>query len=285
MKRIVKKAIAAMLIGAISIVGFVSCQKKAEVSSTGGEKKTEKKTIKLGSSPGPYDVLFKDAVKPILEAKGYTVESIDFSELQLSNVAISEGSVDFNVSQHSAYMNVFNKNKGTNLAALTPIPTVPAGIFSDKHASLNDVKSGAKVAVPQDSSNTARALALLQKAGWIKLKEGVQLIKATTNDIVENKHKLEIIPMDSTQIPRVLSDVDFAIIPGSVVYASKLDPKKTLLSEDVLKELQLVVVVDEKNKDAQWAKDIKDAYLSDEFKEYMKEHNKDNYWFIPDELK
>ncbi|NRW92968.1 ABC-type metal ion transport system substrate-binding protein [Clostridium beijerinckii] len=91
--------------------------------------------------------------------------------------------------------------------------------------------------------------------------------------------------MDSAQIPRALDDIDFAVLPGSMVYASKIDPSKSLLSEDVSKELQLQVVVDEKNKDSKWAKDIVEAYKSKDFKDYMAEHNKNNYWFIPDEIK
>lgn len=291
MKNAFKKFITVSLVAVLSIVVFTACKsgdgakETAKVEDKKDEAKEEKKELTLGTSPGPYDVLFIDAIKPILEKKGYTIKTIDFAELQLSNIAISEGSVDFNASQHTAYMNNFNKNKNTNLAAVTYIPTVPAGIFSSKHKSLDAVKKGSKIAVPQDPSNTARALALLQKAGWIKLKDGVELIKATKNDIVENKNNIEITEMDSLQIPRNLDEFDFAVLPGSIVYSAKIDAKTSLLSEDVLKELQLVLTVDGKNKDSKWAKDIAEAYKSKEFKEYMNEHNKDNYWFIPDELK
>ncbi|KMT22409.1 MetQ/NlpA family ABC transporter substrate-binding protein [Clostridium cylindrosporum] len=284
MKRKFKKALALGLISLISIASLVGCQSKTK-ETQGDAKVEEKKTITMGSSPGPYDVLFQEAVKPILEKKGYTIKTVDFSKFQMNNTALAEGSVDFNVSQHSAYMKTFNKEKNANLVALTPIPTVPAGLFSANHKLLDEVKKGSKVAIPQDPSNCARGLALLQKAGWIKLKEGIELTKVTLNDVAENKKDIEIVPMDSSQIPRVLKDVDFGVLPGSVVYASKVDPKTSLLAEDVLKDLQLVLVVNGKNKDAEWAKAIADAYRSDEFKTYMKEHNKDNYWFIPDEIK
>lgn len=282
MKKIVKRILALGIISVISVAALVGCGNKSEETSA---KADEKKTIKLGSSPGPYDILFLDAIKPILEKKGYTVEKVDFSQFQMNNTALAEGEVDFNLSQHTAYMKTFNKDKGTNLVDLTPIPTVPAGLFSDKHKSLNEVKKGSKVAIPKDPSNLARGLAVLQKAGWIKIKDNVELVKATLDDIAENSKGIEIVTMDSSQIPRVLSEIDYGVLPGSVVYASKVDPKKSLISEDVLKDLQLAVVVDGKNKDAEWAKAIVDAYKSDEFKKYMEEHNKDNYWFIPDELK
>lgn len=280
MKKLLKKVFPIIIIGIISLVGLTSCK-----SDSKEEVNLEKKDLKLAAFPGPYDELFKDAIKPILEKKGYKIEVVDFTDLQLSDVAISEGSADFSVSQHTAYMNVYNENKNGNLVKLTHIPTVPAGIFSEKNTSLNSVKKESKVAIPQDPSNAARALALLQKAGWIKLKDGVELIKATANDIEENKYNIKIIEMNSSQIPPSLKDVDYAVIPGSIVYSAKIDAKKSLLSEDILKDLELALVVDEKNKDSKWAKDINDAYNSKEFKDYMKENNKDNYWFIPEEIK
>lgn len=245
----------------------------------------EKTTINVGTSPGPYSELFLDAIKPILEEKGYTVEVTDFSDLLQADIAVADGGVDLNVDQHTAYMENFNKNKNANLVSLTPIPTVPAGIFPGKKSSLDDVEKGDVVGVPNDASNAARAYALLEKAGWIELKDDVDLANVTKQDIAENPLNLDIVEMDSAQIPRALTDLDYGVIPGSMVYASNMDASTKLLSEDVQKHLELVAVVDEKNKDTQWAKDIVAAYQSDEFKAYMEEHNKDEYWFIPDELK
>lgn len=245
----------------------------------------EKTTIKVGTSPGPYSELFLKAVKPILEEKGYKIENVEFSDLLQADTALSEGSVDLNVDQHTAYMKNFNENKKANLASLTPIPTVPAGIFPGKKTSLNNIAKGDSIGIPNDASNAARAYALLQKAKLIKLKDGIELIKATSQDIIENPYNLKIIEMNSAQIPRALQDLDYGVVPGSIVYASKMDPSRKLLSEDVLKHLELVAVVDKSNKDEKWAKAISDAYQSDEFKSYLEKHNKDDYWFIPDELK
>ena len=110
-------------------------------------------------------------------------------------------------------------------------------------------------------------------------------MKATTEDIIENKHNLDIKPMNASQIPRALDDIDFGIIPGSLIHSAKVDKKKILLAEDVIRGVELVFAVDEKNKDAQWVEDIVEAYKSDEFKKYMQENNKDDYWHIPEELK
>lgn len=244
----------------------------------------DKKDITVGTSPGPYSELFLEAIKPILEDKGYTVEDQDFTELLLADVAVAEGAVDVNVDQHTAYMNNFNAEKDANLTAITPIPTVPAGIFPGRKSSLDDIEDGDVIGIPQDPSNAARAYAVLQKAGLITLEEGVELVQASASDIVENPHNLDITEMDSYQIPRALDDLDFGVIPGSIVYSSGLDAATSLISEDILKDLELVAVVDEKNKDTQWAKDIKAAYESDEFKAYLEEHNQDGYWFVPEEL-
>ena len=169
--------------------------------STGGEEKT---TIRVGTSPGPYSELFLDAVQPILEEQGFTIEITDFTELLQADIALSEGSVDLNVDQHTAYLENFNSEKGANLTSLTPIPTVPAGIFPGRKDSLEDIADGDVIGIPKDPSNAARAYALLQKAELITLKEGVELVKATLNDIEENPYNLDIMEMDSAQIPRAL---------------------------------------------------------------------------------
>src|SRR5699024_9266776 len=217
-----------------------------------GSKETsgsEKTTIKVGTSPGPYSELFIDAIVPILEDEGYEIETTDFTELLQADIALDEGSIDLNVDQHTAYYNNFNNEKGANLIGITPIPTVPTGIFPGRKDSLDDIAEGDVIAIPKDPSNAARAFALLQKAELIKLDEDVELIKVTQNDILENKLNLDIQEMDSAQIPRALGDIDYGVIPGSIVYASGIDASESLLHEDILKELELVAVVDEANKD------------------------------------
>ena len=276
----IKRLLSLFTIGVL-VLGSVGCgnAKKSE------ETNKDKKELTIGVSPGPYNVLFDDAIKPILEKEGYTIKEIEFSDLLQSEVALTEGSVDFNVAQHTAYAENYNKENKGDLTPIVHIPTVPAGIFSENHKSLDDVKKGSKVAIPKDPSNAARAFRLLEKAGWIKLKKDANPTTLTTNDIEENVYGIEIIEMESSQIPRALQDLDFGILPGSVVYLASMDPEKSILSEDVSENLELVVVVSEKNKDSKWAKAIVDAYKSDEFKAYMDEHNKNNYWYIPEELR
>src|SRR5690625_4146487 len=274
------KVLRLLLVLTFSVILLAACG--SENTSGADEDKT---TIKVGTSPGPYSELFLDAIKPILEDEGYTIETIDFTELLQADIALDEGSIDLNVDQHTAYYENFNSEKGANLIKVTPIPTVPTGIFPGRKDSLDDIAEGDVIGIPKDPSNAARAYAVLQKADLITLEDDIELVKVTQNDIVENKLNLDIQEMDSAQIPRALNDLDYGVIPGSIVYASGLDASTSLLHEDILKELELVAVVDEKNIDTKWAQAVKAAYESDEFKGYMEEHNKDGYWFIPEEIR
>ncbi|MCO6546301.1 MAG: hypothetical protein J6583_00785 [Gilliamella sp.] len=242
-----------------------------------------KKEISMGVSPGPYNDLFNDAVKPILESEGYKVKLVNFPHLLESDVALSEGSIDLTVAQHTAYMNVFNAQRKANLKSVVHVPSVPAAIFSNKFTSLTQVFSGAKVAIPQDASNAARSYNLLEKAGWIKLKNNTNPIIVSRNDIAQNIAGIEIIEMDSANIPRVLNELDFAVIPGSIVYSANIDSNKALLSETIIPDLEIMVVVNEGNENSRWAQDVKRIYQSQQFKDYMKTHNQNGYWVMPQE--
>ena len=242
-----------------------------------------KKEISMGVSPGPYNDLFKDAVKPILESEGYKVKLVNFPHLLESDVALSEGSIDLTVAQHTAYMDVFNSQRKANLKPVVHVPSVPAAIFSNKYNSLQKVFAGAKVAIPQDASNAARSYNLLEKAGWIKLKENANPIIVSKNDIAQNIADIEIVEMDSANIPRVMNEVDFAVIPGSIVYSANIDSNKALLLETIIPDLEIMVVVNGGNENSQWAQDVKRIYQSQQFKDYMKEHNQNGYWVMPQE--
>ena len=142
---------------------------------------------------------------------------------------------------------------------------------------------GAKIAVPNDASNTARAYVLLQKIGWITLDSGVDPSAVTQDDIVENPKNLEFVEMKSLTIPAAIQDFDYVIITGSIVYNAGIDPSAALATEDILDHLILHVVVKEGNKNADWAQAIVDAYHSDRFKAYLEENN-DGLWWVPEEL-
>mgnify|MGYP005909661079 CR=1 FL=1 len=226
---------------------------------------------------------YRNALQAILEEKGYTVKGVDLSDLQTADIALNDGEVDVNVEQHTAYMDNFNKSYDGDLVAISPIPTVPAGVYSKKYDSIDDIPNGAKVAVPNDASNTARCYLMLQKIGWIKLDENADPSAITQDDITENPHNIKFTEMNSMTIPATMADFDYVAITGSVVYNAGIDASTALANEDIQAYLVLQVVVKKENKDAAWAQAIVDAYHSDEFKEYMKKNN-DGLWWIPKEL-
>ena len=295
-----RKAIAGVLMGA-AVLSLAACGKsdtahttaaqaaesqdtQADSTEAAADTTGDKKEIVYGKSQGPYTELFEAAIVPILEKEGYTVKGVDFSDLQTADIGLNDGDVDVNVEQHTAYMENFNANYNADLVALSPIPTVPAGVYSAKYKSVDEIPDGAKVAVPNDASNTARCYLMLQKIGWIKLADDVDPSAVTQDDIVENPHNIEFTEMKSLTIPAAIQDFDYVAITGSVVYNAGIDPSTALATEDIQDHLVLQVVVKEENKDAEWAKAIVDAYHSDEFKQYMEENN-DGLWWIPDELK
>lgn len=252
-------------------------------SDTKNVSNNDSNSLVFSKSQGPYSELFEQGVQPILEKEGYKIISKDVSDLIQADFALNEGEVDFNVEQHIAYMDNFNTKQNGHLVAITPIPTVPAGIYAGAKTSLDSVADGDHVAIPNDASNMSRAYVLLQKIGWIKLDPTKDLSTVTSKDIIENKHNLKFTEMKSLTIPAVRTDFDYIVITGSIVYNAKIDPSTALMTEDVLPHLLLQVVVNDKNKDAKWAKDIVAAYHSDEFKAYMKKNNT-GLWYIPKEL-
>ncbi|OOX80378.1 MetQ/NlpA family ABC transporter substrate-binding protein [Snodgrassella alvi] len=258
--------------------GLIACSKTQQDSTAAS---TTKKELVFGASAMPYSTVFEQGIKPILEKQGYIIKTMNFSTLEVNNQSVNNGQVDFNLDQHTAYLNVFNREKGTHLYPLVHIPTIPAAIYSDKYTSFQQAPNGATVLIPSDPANTSRALRILTDNHFIQLKSGTNPILATSRDIVSNPKQLKIKEMDSVMIPRTLGEVDFGFASGGIAYQSKLDPKKAVLREKVIPEMEMVVTINEKNKDTQWAKDLKAAYQSPEFKQFMQKYNQNQMWALP----
>lgn len=273
------KRLAVIGLAVLTAVLAAGCGKKE--SSSVGE---EKKELTYAKGSGPYTILFEEHIIPILEKQGYTFKVSELS-LQYADEAIADGDVDFSVEQHIAYMNAFNKSYNSNLVALTPIPTVPASIFSETHSSLDEISDGMKIAVPQDEGNMARAFVMLQDIGWIKLKEGTDYATASPEDVAENPYNLEFLDIATNIIATTLADYDYGIITGSIVYNAGIDPSTALFNENLTDNFWLQVVVKDADKDTQWAKDIVAAYQSKEFTDWLKANNESEYrnlWSIPE---
>lgn len=273
------KRLAVIGLAVLTAVLAAGCGKKE--SSSAGE---EKKELTYAKGSGPYTILFEEHIIPILQKQGYTFKVSELS-LQYADEAIADGDVDFSVEQHIAYMNAFNKSYNSNLVALTPIPTVPASIFSETHSSLDEISDGMKIAVPQDEGNMARAFVMLQDIGWIKLKEGTDYATASPEDVAENPYNLEFLDIATNIIATTLADYDYGIITGSIVYNAGIDPSTALFNENLTEKFWLQVVVKDADKDTQWAKDIVEAYQSKEFTDWLKANNESEYrnlWSIPE---
>lgn len=209
---------------------------KADEKKTSNEESDKKKdsntkleVIKVGASPTPHAKILKEAEK-LLEEKGYKLEITEFSDYVQPNKAVDSEQLDANYFQHKPYLDQFNEKNGTDVVSIGAVHYEPFGIYAGKTSSLSELKSGAKVAVPNDVTNEARALLLLQDEGLIKLKDGAD-INATKNDIVENSKNLEIVEVDAAQTARTLSDVDIAVINGNFALDAGLKVSDALAVE------------------------------------------------------
>jgi D-methionine transport system substrate-binding protein len=227
----------------------------------------EKKELVFGATAGPYSDQIKLGIKPILEKKGYKVKIVEFNDYVQPNHALAQGALDANAFQHVIYLDKFKKEHKLNLEEVIKVPTAPIAIYSKKHRSLNEVKEGATVALPNDPTNQARALALLDKFGWIKLKAGFDPIRVSEKDVEANLKKIKLIPLEAAQLPRSLDDTDYSFVNGNFAIASGLKLTTALALEDTHDQYQNLVAVRTADKDKQFVKDIADAYRSKEFRE------------------
>ncbi|MFL6710821.1 MAG: MetQ/NlpA family ABC transporter substrate-binding protein [Massilia sp.] len=223
------------------------------------------KEIVIGTSAGPYADQIKLGIKPILEKQGYKVKLIEFNDYIQPNFALAEGALDANVFQHIVYLNKFAGEHKLALTDLVTIPTAPIAIYSRKHKALAEVKPGATVALPNDPTNQARALVLLDQLGWISLRPNFDPVKASEKDIAANFRQIKLLPLEAAQLPRALDDADFAFVNGNYALASGLKLTDALATEKISPNYINRVAVRSADKDKQFAKDIAAAYQSREF--------------------
>jgi len=190
----------------------------------------ELQEIVVGASPAPHAEILEAASKA-MEEKGYKLVIKEYTDYVQPNLALEAGDLDANYFQHLPYLEQFNAENGTKLVPAASIHYEPFGIYAGKTASLDAVADGAKVAVPNDATNEARALLLLEAQGLLKLKEGAGL-NATKTDVVENPKNLDILEIEAAQIPRSLQDVDIAVINGNYAIDAGLKVADALAIED-----------------------------------------------------
>lgn len=231
-------------------------------------------TITIGATPSPH-VEILEAVAPQLEAEGIKLDIVTYTDYVQPNDALAAGDLDANFFQHKPYMDDYNLGHGTNLVALIPVHYEPMGLFPGKTASLEELADGASIAVPNDTTNEARALLLLEANGLITLREGAGMT-ATKLDIVDNPKNLDIQEIEAAQIPRVLVDVDMAVINGNYAVQAGLNVAADALAKEESDSLAAetyvnYVVVNGDNYDAEVFDKLAAALTSDETRQWMTE--------------
>ncbi len=231
----------------------------------------DKKEILIGITVGNISDMIRDVIGPQLEQQGYRYKLVEFADYIRPNIALADGDLDINIFQHKPYLDAFKAQHNLPIEAVFQIPTPPYGLYAGKTARLEDAYPGMKVSAPNDSSNYARVLVILDHLGWIKLKENTNYLTASREDIAENLFNIEIITLDAGQLPRSLQDVDFSAINGNFAISAGLDPKDAVFTEPTFTFVNWSAARTE-DRDAPWLKAVTDAFNSDAFKAYIAEH-------------
>ena len=233
----------------------------------------EMKKIVVGASPAPHAEILKAAADSLAQ-KGYELDIKEYVDYIQPNLALESGDLAANYFQHLPYLESFNEENGTKLVSAAAIHYEPVGIYAGKASSLEELQDGATVAVPNDTSNEARALLLLEAQGLIQLKEGADLT-VTKNDIVENPKNLNLYEVEAAQIPRVVEDVDIAVINGNYAIEAGFKVSEALAVEDsesiAASTYGNVIAVQEGHENDEAIQALIEALTSDEVKKFMDE--------------
>ena len=259
-----KKLLALVLTGTLLTGVLAGC----------GSSSSDSKTIKIAASPTPHAEILEQA-KPILEEQGYTLEIVEFEDYVQPNEVVESGEYDANYFQHIPYLNSFNEEKGTHLVNAGGIHYEPFGIYPGTKTSLSDIADGDSIAVPNDTTNEARALLLLQDNGIIKLKDDAGL-EATVNDIVDNPYNVKIVELEAAQVARVVSENAYVVLNGNYALEASFSVGKDALAyeasdSEAAKTYVNVIAVKEGNENKEAIKALVDVLKSDEIKNYIKD--------------
>ena len=227
--------------------------------------------IVIGTTEGDFADMVRNQVKGSLEAQGYEVELVPFTDYVRPNLALAEGDLDINIFQHKPYLDTFKKENNLDLVEVFQVPTAPLGLYSGKKTSLDEAYKGMSVSAPNDPSNFARALVMMQDLGWIKLKDNVDPLTASKTDIADNsKYDIDIVELEAAQLPRARDEVDFAVINGNYATDAGIELTDALFQEPSFAYINWSAVKTA-DKDAKWVQDVNAAYNSDAFKKYAHE--------------
>ena len=266
-----KKILALALAGVLVVGALTGCGSSKSESS---DKKTDDKKITVAASATPHAEILEEA-KTLLKDKGYELEVKVFDDYVQPNNVVESGEFDANYFQHVPYLEQFNEEKGTHLVVAGKIHYEPFGIYPGTKKDLKDIAKGDKIAVPNDTTNEARALLLLQDNGIIKLKDGAG-IKATVNDIEENPNNIEIVELEAAQVPRVVNEVAYVVLNGNYALEANYTVKKDAIAyeksdSEAAKTYVNVIAVKEGNENSEKIKALVDVLKSDSIKKFIDE--------------
>ncbi len=231
-------------------------------------------TIKIAATPVPHAEILEEAAK-ILENYGYKLDIVEFDDYVQPNLVVESGEFDANYFQHVPYLDSFNAEQGTHLVVAGEIHYEPFGIYPGKKASLDEIGDGDKIAIPNDTTNEARALLLLQDNGLITLKEGVGLT-ATVNDVVENPHNIEFVELEAAQVARVVKEVEYVILNGNYALEAGYSVGKDSIAyeasdSEAAKTYVNIVTVLEGNENSDKIQALVKVLRSDDIKKFIED--------------
>ncbi len=234
----------------------------------------DKKEVRVGFGVGTYEQQFKEGILPILEEKGYTVDTTTFSQNMQLNPAMQEGSIDASIFQSTAYMEGINEELGMDMTGIVFVPSAPQGLYSEHHESLEEVKDGSTVGLPNDPVNQERAVRILEELGWVTVSEDAGVTDFNLGSVEPADYNIDLKVLDPAQILVSLQDIDFGVVNGNYI-ANAPDRKITdaLKIENTPEQHRIIVTIEEENADTEWAKDLKEAYESEEFKDYIESND------------
>ena len=269
-----KKVFALIAAFAFSALALAGCGSQQSASSGASSAASGAKTLKVGATAVPHAEIL-EAAKPLLEKEGITLEIVEFNDYVQPNLALNDKELDANFFQHEPYLkNFMDEHKEVKLKNAAGIHIEPMGVYSKKITKLDELKDGATIAIPNDPTNGGRSLLLLEKAGIIKLKEGVGE-KATVGDIAENKKNIKFQEVEAAQVPRTLDDVDAAVINSNFAMQVNLDPTKdAMFIEDSTSPYVNIIAVREGDENRPEIQALIKVLHSDEIKQFITEKYK-----------
>lgn len=265
-----KKSFLLISLLAILAIVLVGCGQQNQSKTADNTEQTEKTKIVVGATAKPHAEIL-EVVKPILAKENVDLEIKVFTDYVQLNPALNDKQLDANFFQHIPYLEDYNKNNGTNLAWTVKVHTEPMGVYSKKLSTLDDLKDGANIGIPNDATNGGRALAVLEAAGVIKLKDGAG-VTATDQDIAENPKNVKITLLDAAMLPRSLDDLDAAVINSNYAIEANLNPvQDAIFVEPKDSPFANVLAVRVEDKDKEAVQKLGKALQSPEVKKFLED--------------